>query len=188
MISQRRDPLTGHAMRNALVISTEDSYFHILRKYKSESVKCNISMTEIIHEQFKIIFIGPVPTTTEYITTDYTADDFGFDSSKSSGDSSASINPTEHDYFRKIEESTIAISENSISDLGSDTRMVTNIPYSETPTTFLPEPVKKTLKDQCKEWGDCMEVFGNTPQRKICEKMCSGMIFFLIHPLNSLTS
>ena len=145
-------------------------------------------MTEIIHEQFIIIFIGPVPTTTEYITTDYTADDFDSDSSKSSGDSSASIDPKAHDHFRKIEESTIAISENSISDLGSDTRMVTNAPNSEMPKIFLPEPVKKTLKDTCKEWGDCMEVFGNTPQRKMCEKMCSGMFFFHIHPLNYLTS
>ena len=144
-------------------------------------------MTEIIHEQFVITFIGPIPTTTEYVTIDYTAEDFDSDSSMTSEDSSASANPTEHDHFRKIEESTIGSSENAISDLASDTRMVTNIPYSETPTTFLPEPVKKTLKDQCKEWGDCMEVFGNTPQLKICEKMCSGMIFFLIHPLNSLT-
>ena len=142
-------------------------------------------MTEIIHEQFVITFIGPIPTTTEYVTIDYTAEDFDSDSSMTSEDSSASGNPTEHDHFRKIEESTIGSSENAISDLASDTRMVTNIPYSETPTAFLPEPVKKTLKDQCKEWGDCMEVFGNTPQRKICEKMCSGMIFFLIYPLNS---
>ena len=157
-------------------------------KNKPESDKYNISMTEIIHEHFVITSIGPIPTTTEYVTIDYTAEDFNSDSSESSVDSSASINPMLHDYFRKIEESTIATNENSISDLGSDTRRVTNIPYSETPTAFLPEPVKKTLKDTCKEWGDCMEVFGNTPQRKICEKMCSGMIFFLIHPLNSLTS
>ena len=70
----------------------------------------------------------------------------------------------------------------------SDTTMVTNIPNSELPKILLQEPVIKTLKDTCKEWGDCMEVFGDTPQRKICEKMCSGMVFFCIHSLNSLTS
>ena len=134
--------------------------------------------------------IGPVPTTTELLTTtDYTADDFDSASSNSARHSSSFVNPTIHEFSHDIDESTIANTENTISDFGSDTSIGLNILDFETTKILLPDPVMpyqlnylslsstSSPKNLCK---DCMEVFGKTSEHKICDHVCSGMNFLFI--------